>query len=361
MATPKTTIWDLELHTAAKHKILEGYLKAWFPIISRYNNVINYIDGFAGPGVYSKGELGSPIIALNVANGHTAELKENINFVFIDERDDRVANLNEELNKLSLKSNFKVHSIHGKFHEVVDEALSNFEKEGKILAPTFVFIDPFGFSGIPSTIMQKLLTIPRVEIFINFSVVSINRFIGTKDADFHIDELFGAEKVSEVFSTSKDRIRDLRDLYQIMLNALAKYVRYFEMRNADNKPIYYLFFATNNELGHLKMKEAMWKVNKEGDFKFSDATNPNQIIMFEKDNFGEEVFNLIKAKFGPAKQNVDNVKKFVENESAFLDKHYTQAMKYAEENNLIEVDAVKADGSKRRKGTFPEGVLITIK
>jgi len=196
LAVPKKTIWEIDSHTIAKHKILEGYLKAWFPIISRYHNVINYIDGFAGPGVYSKSELGSPIIALNVANGHTADLKGNINFVFIDERKDRIVNLKEELNKISLKSNFNVQPIQGKFHEVVDDTLNSLEKEGKTLAPTFVFIDPFGFSGIPAEIVGKLLAIPRVEVFINFAVDSINRFIGTKDVDFHIDELFGADKVS---------------------------------------------------------------------------------------------------------------------------------------------------------------------
>ena len=142
---------------------------------------------------------------------------------------------------------------------------------------------------------------------------------------------------------------------------MAGYVRYFEMRNADDRAIYFYSLLQIMSLGHLKMKDAMWKVNKEGDFKFSDATNPNQIIMFEKENFGDEVFVLIKEKFGQGKYGVDIVKKFVENETAFLDKHYTQAMQYAEENNLIEVDAVKVDGNKRRKGTFPPGVLITIK
>lgn len=362
MATPKETIWEIDPHTIAKHKILENYLKAWFPIISRYNNVINYIDGFAGPGVYSKGELGSPIIALNVANGHTVNLKGNVSFVFIDEREDRIANLKEELSKLSLKPNFKVHPIHGKFHEVVDEALNNLEKEGKVLAPTFVFVDPFGFSGIPAEIIGKLLVIPRVEVFINFAVDSINRFLSTDEGKKHIKELFDAEGIDEVINNySKDRIRDLRDLYQIMLNTFAKFVRYFEMRNADNRPIYFLFFATNNELGHLKMKEAMWRVDKEGDFKFSDATNPDQIIMFERDDFGEEVFGLIKKKFGTGKYNVANIRKFVENDTAFLTKHLNQALKYAEDNSLIEVDELKKDGSKRRKGTFPDGTILNIK
>jgi len=48
VATPKETIWEIEPHTIAKHKILEHYLKAWFPIVGRYNDTINYVDGLLG-------------------------------------------------------------------------------------------------------------------------------------------------------------------------------------------------------------------------------------------------------------------------------------------------------------------------
>ena len=146
-----------------------------------------------------------------------------------------------------------------------------------------------------------------------------------------------------------------------MLTTYAKFVRYFEMRNIDNRPIYYLFFASNNAKGHLKMKDAMWKVSKEGDFKFSDATDPDQIVLFEREDFGEDVFSLIKEKFEKKKYDVDILKIFVQDETAFLDKHVTQAFKFAEANDLIEVEPIKKDGKKRRKGSFPVGTFITIK
>lgn len=361
MATPKETIWEIEPHTIAKHKILENYLKAWFPIIGRYNDTINYIDGFAGPGIYSNGESGSPIVALKVANEHSAELNGKLNFLFIEEDEARSDNLNNEIAKLKLKTNFNVQVVNNKFYETIDSILKSFEKEGKILAPTFIFIDPFGFSGIPASVISGLLKNPKAEVFINFSVDSINRFIGTDEANKHIVELFGAEEVIELIKSSKEnRIRDLRDLYQLMLTENAKFVRYFEMRNNDGRIIYYLFFCGNHNLGHLRMKEAMWRVSSEGDFSFSDSTNPNQIVLFTKEEFGEVVFSLIKNKFNSSNVEVDKIKRYVEDETAFLDKHLTQALKFAENGNLIQVNELKRDGSKRRKGTFPEGTIINI-
>jgi len=34
------------------------------------------------------------------------------------------------------------------------------------LAPTFAFIDPFGFSGIPFTLIERLLKCKRSEAFV---------------------------------------------------------------------------------------------------------------------------------------------------------------------------------------------------
>ena len=94
-----TTQWEIEPHTLAKHEILRRYLSAWYPILSTYNPRIVYLDGFCGPGRYKGGEDGSPIIALREALKYSQRLKNNeITFLFVDERADRIAHLNAELN-----------------------------------------------------------------------------------------------------------------------------------------------------------------------------------------------------------------------------------------------------------------------
>ena len=296
---------------------------------------------------------------MTVANDHTAELDGQIFFLFIEEDKERVKNLEVEIQKLKLKANFKVSTVNEKFHESIDKVLKGLEIEGKILAPTFLFIDPFGFSGIPATIVARLLSIPKVEVFINFAVDSINRFLGTEDTKEHISELFGTEAVIELIKYSnQNRVRDLKDMYQLMLQEQAKFVRYFEMRNNDNRIIYYLFFCSNNSLGHLRMKEAMWRVSKEGDFSFSDSTNPNQVVLFTKEDFGEEIFKELNEKFNNKTIDVIELKTYVEDETAYLDKHLNQALRFAEQNNFIKVNELKKDGTKRRKGTFPEGTIV---
>ena len=67
----QSPLWEAEPHTLAKHAILKKYLDAWAVIFSRTLNVTEllFYDGFAGPGEYAGGELGSPIVALNALLG----------------------------------------------------------------------------------------------------------------------------------------------------------------------------------------------------------------------------------------------------------------------------------------------------
>lgn len=360
MAVPKETIWDLDDHSAAKHKILETYLKAWFPIICRWNNRVNYIDGFAGPGKYTGGEDGSPIIALDVAINHTTELKNQINFIFIEKDDDRAEYLKKEIVTHTIPRNFNWQVVNGEFHSETMELLDYLDKDNNTLAPTFAFIDPFGFSGIPFNIIERLLAIPKVEVFLTFMVDSINRFIEDDKTGQHIKELFGSDDVEKIIEDSEEREKDLRAFYQKKLEENANFVRYFKMCDNNDRTIYYLFFATNNELGNVRMKEAMWKVDDEGLYRFSDATDVNQIVLFQND-YKENIFTILKSEFGTDKIDVIDLKKFIENKTPYLEKHLKDALRYAEANNLIEVEPIKSDGSKRIKGTFPNGVLVNIK
>ncbi len=118
MGAPKTTVWAIEPHTQAKHEILDRYLQAWTAILSlgRFP-AIAYVDGFAGPGVYEKGQIGSPIIALNAAleqqRQHPAMANTKLIFLFIEQKTDRAERLQENVDELQLPSNFRVKVVGG--------------------------------------------------------------------------------------------------------------------------------------------------------------------------------------------------------------------------------------------------------
>ncbi|OGQ27433.1 MAG: hypothetical protein A2W61_01205 [Deltaproteobacteria bacterium RIFCSPLOWO2_01_44_7] len=362
MPVPKKTIWELDPHTTAKHEILRRYLKAWFPILSSWHSRIIYIDGFSGPGRYKNSEPGSPLIALDVAANHRRKMSGELIFWFIDERSDRIENLKEELKNFSFPSHFKVKVECGLFHEKLGWVLECMEENKTTLAPTFAFIDPFGFSGIPFKLIECLLKQEKCEVFITFMVDAINRFLEHPQDKIvqYIVEAFGTEEAIRIAESSGDRITNLRTLYQQQLRKVAKFVRYFEMRDRQNRTQYYLFFATNNELGHLKMKEAMWGVDPDGEFRFSDATDPNQLVLFENDPTSALTKNICNRFRGKTRIPIQLVRKYTENDTPYLKKHMTPVLRKAEEIRKIKIEPLKTDGKKRIARTYPDNALITI-
>lgn len=360
MTTPKETIWDIEPHTLAKHEILRRYLGAWFPILSKFNDRVIYIDGFCGPGRYRNGELGSPIIALNEALKHQQRLNgRKVTFLFIDERPDRIEHLRHELSLVSVPANYKPIALTGLFENELTQILNDLEAGGRQLAPTFAFIDPFGFKGLPFKLVSRLLKNRHSEVFVNVMAYSINRFLRHPDSQTtqHIVDLFGTDEVLGIAKATSNRMRQLRLLYQEQLRKDARFVRFFEMRNEQNRAVYYLFFASNHPLGHVRMKEAFWKVDTSSGFRFSDATNPDQPVLFEIDET-PKLAQELKSTFAAKRRSVAEIQKYVENETAFVASHMRSALKQLEEAQQIQVEPVKVDGKKRHGKTFPEGVVV---
>jgi len=67
MSKKSDGLWPMRRHTQAKHVILRKYLDAWLPILGAGRSAAEHvmlIDGFAGPGRYTTGEDGSPLIML---------------------------------------------------------------------------------------------------------------------------------------------------------------------------------------------------------------------------------------------------------------------------------------------------------
>src|SRR5438128_2387562 len=65
--------WPYRPHTAAKHRVLSRYMKAWLSILGREARrrgrraEVAIIDAFAGRGRYAGGETGSPLIFREIA------------------------------------------------------------------------------------------------------------------------------------------------------------------------------------------------------------------------------------------------------------------------------------------------------
>lgn len=131
------------------------------------------------------------------------------------------------------------------------------------------------------------------------------------------------------------------------------------MQNETNRAIYYLFFATNHPLGFVRMKEAFWKVDPDSGFRFSDATNPAQLVLFRPDPI-PCVARLIAQKYAAQTVLTDEIRTFIEQETIYVTSQMKKALLTLETDKAITVHPIKSDGRKRIKNSFPDGVRLTV-
>lgn len=357
MSKIKSTIWNIEPHTEVKHAILRKYLDAWLPIMTRWNGRVLYIDGFAGPCEYIGGKDGSPIIAIKSVLEHKASIRSEIIMDFIEADRQRCECLEQKVGSMKTPPNIKTVCICAKFDETLTGIFKYIDEQKARLAPSFVFIDPFGFTGIPFTLIKRIMENPKCEVLITFMYEEINRFISDSKLWDSLIQTFSTDKWKQVIpeKDSKKRLELLHAIYkeQLEKEAGVKFVRSFKMVNKTNKADYFLFFGTNNITGLKKMKEAMWRVDKNGTFQFSDSThNPNQPVLFELEPDYYQLKKILLKEFKGKSVSIAELENFILTQTPFRETHYKKQILVPMEKAQPPEIRVKCE-IKRRKYTFP--------
>lgn len=306
--------------------------------------------------MYSRGESGSPVIALRAALETNFSLNVQLVFRFIELDPDRAQHLEDHIKTFDLPSHFDWMVVRSSFEDALRADLKSGAFKG---TPTFAFIDPFGFSGLPFGLIRELLENPVSEVLITFMKSFAARFTDvTPEA---INDTIGDSTAAQQLLALpwNERLQRARQLYHASLSRAAKYVRFFEMRDDRGVPIYDLFFASNHSLGHYKMKVAMWKADKSGAFCFSDGVDPDQLTLFSDDP-ALKLAECLSGNFQGTTVYSEEVLKHVQDATAYLDEHTRAALKVLEDLSRITADDRKRDGKPRRKRTYPEGARITF-
>jgi three-Cys-motif partner protein len=363
----RTTIWDMEPHTEAKHVILRRYLQAWYPIMSTWNTHIIFIDGFAGPGRYSKGEEGSPIIALKTLLDHShfpkAKPGLSASFIFIEKDPARKLALEKEIIALEAASAFPPWIDYdvreAEFADEIPRVCSGYS----VLPPTFVFIDPFGFSGIPLETISLITINPKCECLITFMFPYIYRFMDNPEYHTRLDALFGTRAWRNALEIREPTAKRffLLDLYRQQLSSKAglSFIRTFEMIDFNNQSEYFLYFGTNNELGLSKMKEVMWNADPIEGCQFSDRIDSQQSVIFEKNPNTSPLRQMLIREFkGKGWVSIGDIERYVLLKTPYCEnKHLKRATLKPLEASPERIINVNRPVGKP-KGTYPEGTEI---
>ena len=314
----KTDIEYWESYTSiqiAKHEILRRYLGGWFPILSKFNGRMLYIDCHAGRGRHGKGQAGSPLIALTTLMNHAHRdrilAKTEVMFFFLEQNPDHVANLEQELKDIgTLPKNISAEITRGAYESVLDAELEDLAKREKNLAPSFFFVDPYGFS-IPMVLMRKLLAQPRAELLITFMVRWIDMAVANISQEANMDLLFD---VPEWRKLKDIREPDVRHAEMIKLYAKSlgcAHASVLQMRGEHREHKYSLIHATNHPRGRELMKNAMWKVTPDGSFTIFQSDHPDQQILITPEPNLDSLKGTLMETFAGREVRYDKLKEWL--------------------------------------------------
>jgi three-Cys-motif partner protein len=278
-----TVPWDADPHTKAKHALYRQYLSKWVPIMMRgWGGDVTYAEGFAGPGVYTDGAPGSPVIALRTIVGdpklRTSSRKMRLLFV---DKDPRCTSLLEkqltaaahpvELADLP-NYGITVGIECGECVPVLDQLLTQHKAWGR---PMLVVLDTWG-GAVWLDLVSKVATNSNSEVLITIQPQYFSRFAGVDNLD-HGDKVFGSKAWRAVRDQPADKkARWLLQHYRETIRAAGfEFVLDFELVD-ENGHALFLVFGTTHRRGLEKMKEAMWEVDDVAGSGYRDPRDPDQ-------------------------------------------------------------------------------------
>ncbi len=361
-----TKLWEAQPHTLAKLEIIGRYLYLWFTIVGSnpQNRRLVYIDGFAGPGRYTNTDKSSPLVALQAAKEALIKFPHKLRetefcFLFVEKNPKFADNLRETISAISWPSQFKWRVEKGSFEEKVGGILEDFRREGKQLAPTFAFIDPFGATGLPFTVIAEILQQSTCEVLLNLDPDGISRLVTAQNVEknqAHLDLLSGGlswQAELDPHLPMPQLSAQILALYKRRLRSIAPYVFAFAMNSREGQLNYHLVFASRHFFGLEKMKEAMRAVDQTGNYSFSDDIVGQELLKFDFDApavLAKKMRRALGGKWRP----YSHFRDFALTETPFINPKST--LRHLEGGNLLEIEGDVG----RRKGTFPEEKIRRI-
>lgn len=343
--------WECPPHTAAKHRIYDLYLRKWFPILLSEKGwkSVTYAEGFAGPGVYTKQEEGSPIVAVR-ALLETKELARStkpVRFLFIDDDPRCTKVLGEQLTskfpqRPRPRKQMPVLIRQGKCADLLEAELDTLEAWGQ---PILAVLDSFGNAPVPNRLIRRLASNKASEVIVTLAPQHFIRFVSELPPD--VDDVFGGDtswrSIASLNDPAEKRRRLLTAYREMLRTAGFRYLLDFEMIDSRGESLY-LVFGTGHPRGLQKMKEAVWEVDRAYGVRFRDPrdekTDPLFVLEDPQDSSLQRLLLDRLHQVGVAR--VQDLRKFALFETVYREQHVIPVLRRLREQGKIETNTTGA-------------------
>ncbi len=359
MPPPSGVLWHADPHTLAKHRLLETYLASWLPTLLHGGwPEVAYAEGFAGPGIYTGGEPGSPVLALRTFLGQRDLLAagRTVDMVLVEEDGRRLARLRSEMDRALASTPLTPAGVtieyeHGDQAEVLLPAL---ERTGAMRRPVFAFLDSYGGPDVPLDLARRIAAAPASEVLVTFGTSFFVRFCEVAGHRQDGDRVFGGQQWQRVARLAPHQKKPfLVATYRASLRQAGfRFVVSFEMLDEQGHDLH-LVFGTTHPAGLKKMKDAMWTVDPVAGVRFRDPRDPQQAVLdFTVDPDLGPLRRSVLAELSHCPRTLADLKDYAVRETVYRAAHGRKVVQ-----NLLKQGAVQREPSG---GQLTDVAMITL-
>ncbi|MFE4995702.1 three-Cys-motif partner protein TcmP [Streptomyces mirabilis] len=345
------TVWKSDPHTQVKHLVYRHYLQCWMGKILQTFPEATIVDAFAGPGVYTDGPPGSPIVVAKTFLEHTAYRRFNkLNLVCLEERPDRVEELRRQFAKLSPSPQLNI-SVQppGVFAEQ-QPRLYTLAHRGRAETPVLWLIDPFDLKRAPFSLIRRCLAGPRDEVLFTLFTNELHRFCQRENFDKTMTPYFGGTHWQSAVPERRGRREAFATAYQQGLKDQELFTGGFGIKVSDQSARYHLVLATHSEAGLKCWAPVTWKLDHYSG-QGASAETAGALSLFDEASVVDRLDVALRAYAGTAQRW-----ETLSSQAARLnhmDKHLRQVLdKLAAQGLAFRVDPVRA------RTAWPEGCTV---
>ncbi|MGW7620755.1 three-Cys-motif partner protein TcmP [Streptomyces antimycoticus] len=361
-------LWKLEPATAAKHRLYQRYLDAWWPILLQTSQKTGYsrprvtlLDAFAGPGRYEDGEPGSPVFILKRLLHHDAVDRmhlspQRVHLIFIEKDRARYEHLLAELDSHFGALRDLPVRVEVRRGEAGRDSLTVLDELRAWGHPILGIFDSWGNVNVPLHVMSRIAKNRSSEVITTFGP---NWFSRREELNSDIlDMVFGgrafwAPAADE--SRPDERWRVWLHTYRDALRRAGfGYQLQFELVPRTGQPLN-LVFGTGSPAGLRAMKDAMWKVDDRDGESFRDprtrgAEPEGQLDLFQAAGLVEsELLELVVQRLTIGSVTVEEVGDWLLTETArWLPKHALKAVRQMRQDGSVIVQSTGKLTTKSR-------------
>ena len=368
-----------------KATIISEYFPSYCKIIGRRHvpKKFGYYDMFAGPGMYEDGCLSTPLLVASKC-AKDAFLRERVWMVFNDM-------VYGDVLKENFEANFPVGTFRNRpffadrvFGEwpKIDEFLTKNTMEGFYNeCPSLLFIDPFGYKHINTSVLAKFLTYWGNEVFIFVNTKRLNAAFENEKFQDDLKFIFPAtyqtikNEKKLIDGTVEERhvfiIENLGKEFQTVLNGRVYYTA-FQFREEDQQtPSHYLLHITKGAKGFELVKQ-VYNQYANVDRVFGDYVtytfDPKKITENAIDMFGDDFkqANLdalkeqLLVKFAHQTISAEDLFNIHQKDCLYARTHYTSALRQLLQEGKIDAE-IRDEKNHREKVLIIKECIITFK